>query len=473
MASTRARHLQVRAWRVTLHGALSLLLAGCATVYKPQNQRIENVNNQRGYRLIKTRHGDYQDHLVFLTFSGGGTRAAALAYGVLQELRDTPIISRGQHVRLLDEVDSISSVSGGSFTAAYYGLFGDEIFSNFEKTFLRQSIQGALITKLFSPSYWWRALFTRFDRTEMAIEFYDQEIFKGKKFSDIRLADGPYIEINATEIGSGNRFAFTQAQFDAICSKLEDLSVARAVTASSAVPIAFPTVVIKNYAGECDIHQTKLLSYLSKRVALSPRLKELKERITSYADQKKLPYLHLVDGGISDNLGLRAIVDRIESIGSGLVFGDQTHIPTDVLVIAVNAEVKPERGINRSADKPTIVDTIDAFSSVQMDLYNKETELLLTQELNLLQEKLRERGHDVRVHAAEISFESIQAKSLKSYFNNLPTSLELSDKDVDMLISIGRKLLREQPGYREFLQLNEGVSSAVEARQRPAAPSDG
>jgi NTE family protein len=53
-----------------------------------------------------------------LTFSGGGTRAAALAYGVLKELKETTIVSGGQRIRLLDEVDSISSVSGGSFTAA-------------------------------------------------------------------------------------------------------------------------------------------------------------------------------------------------------------------------------------------------------------------------------------------------------------------------------------------------------------------
>jgi NTE family protein len=63
-----------------------------------------------------------------LTFSGGGTRAAALAYGVLETLRDTPIKIDGKTARMLDEVDLISSVSGGSFTSAYYGLHGDGIF---------------------------------------------------------------------------------------------------------------------------------------------------------------------------------------------------------------------------------------------------------------------------------------------------------------------------------------------------------
>ncbi len=47
----------------------------------------------------------------------------------------------GKTRRLLDEVDGISSVSGGSFTAAYYGLFGDRIFIDFEEKFLKRDVQ--------------------------------------------------------------------------------------------------------------------------------------------------------------------------------------------------------------------------------------------------------------------------------------------------------------------------------------------
>lgn len=55
---------------------------------------------------------------------------------------------------------------------------------------------------------------------------------------------------------------------------------------------------------------------------------------------------------------------------------------------------------------------------------------------------------------AEVSFESIRLKSLKSRLNSLPTSLELSGRDVDILIDTGRTLLRQQPGYRDFLTVN-------------------
>ena len=447
-------------WLISL-----LFLQGCATIYKPQNQSITAIDNAKGYRLVDSRSGDNGDHLIFLAFSGGGTRAAALSYGVLQELRDTQLDSRNYRVRLLDEVDSISSVSGGSFTAAYYGLFGDKTFSDYEEVFLRQSIQGTLIRKLFNPAYWWRSLFTGFDRTEMAIEYYNSHIFEHKTFADFQLNHGPYIEINATDLGSANRFAFIQVYFDLICSDLSTLSVARAVTASSAVPLAFPTVVLKNYTGDCDVNQSNLVRFLDKQDAKNPSIRELKEQVKSYTDRKAHPYIHLVDGGVADNLGLRALTDRIETIGSGFLFTNPSQTPKDVLVISVNAQVTPEPGIDHSASEPSLGDTLNAFTDVQMSRYDIDTKLLLANKLKDLENILQERGHNVRIYNAEVSFESIQAETLKSYFNNLPTSLELSNHEVDMLIGAGRDLLRNEPRFKDFLKANAGTRT-------PAAPPE-
>jgi NTE family protein len=95
--------------------------------------------------------------LIYLTFSGGGTRAAAFSYGVLEELRKTEISIDGNNRRLLDEIDGISSVSGGSFTAGYYGLFGDRIFDDFEYGFLKKNVQrGVAVRVLFNPINWFR-----------------------------------------------------------------------------------------------------------------------------------------------------------------------------------------------------------------------------------------------------------------------------------------------------------------------------
>ncbi|MFZ3138013.1 MAG: patatin-like phospholipase family protein [Thermodesulfovibrionales bacterium] len=87
--------------------------------------------------------GKSDNMLLFVTFSGGGTRAAALSYGVLEELSKTEVVIDGKKRRLLDEIDAISSVSGGSFTAAYYGLFGDRIFEDFESRVLKKKYSGS------------------------------------------------------------------------------------------------------------------------------------------------------------------------------------------------------------------------------------------------------------------------------------------------------------------------------------------
>jgi len=306
----------------------------------------------------------------------------------------------------------------------------------------------------------------------MAIEYYDSHIFEGKTFADFPLTNGPYIEINATDLGGGNRFSFIQGLFDLICSDLDSFSVARAVTASSAVPVAFPTVVLKNYTGDCDVNQSKLVDFINQQANTGQRMRDLKERVKSYTDRKARPYIHLVDGGIADNLGLRAVTDRIEVVGNGFLITNPHQIPKDVLVILVNAEVKPERSMELSAAKPSVVDTLDALSGVQMSLYNQETKLLLTKKLKDFETEMLKRGHEVSTHIAEVSFESIQAKTLKSYFNNLPTSLELSNSEVNMLIDAGRTLLRKQPGYQQFLERDGGTRvTAVHPASRAAVVS--
>ena len=100
-------------------GAISLIcaLSACASAPQPTNLPISEPEPHNNLHRPKLSVGkDVGETLVMLSFSGGGTRAAALSYGVMQELRDTRVTSRGQRVRILDEIDTISSVSGGSFS---------------------------------------------------------------------------------------------------------------------------------------------------------------------------------------------------------------------------------------------------------------------------------------------------------------------------------------------------------------------
>ena len=192
-----------------------ILVAGCA--HYPVNRPLDRVDPQAGYRgrnLINPETD--QELLLLLTFSGGGTRAAAFSYGVLETLRDTTVSIHGrQKERLLDEVDWISGVSGGSFTAAYYGLFRDRIFEDFETRFLKKNIQGDLTrAMLFNPVNWGKLFSAYYDRSDLAADYYNQHVFEGKTFGDLLARKEPMIVINATDMVHGTRVSFVQDVFD-------------------------------------------------------------------------------------------------------------------------------------------------------------------------------------------------------------------------------------------------------------------
>jgi NTE family protein len=130
------------AYAVTLMAALCVFAAGCA--HWPATPRLEKAGAP-GYRLDEvTRPGQSDDLLVILAISGGGTRAAALGYGVLEELRRTEVSVNGVKRRLLDEVDVISAVSGGTFPATYYALRGEKTFEEFEAKVLSRKFESEL-----------------------------------------------------------------------------------------------------------------------------------------------------------------------------------------------------------------------------------------------------------------------------------------------------------------------------------------
>src|SRR5262245_29064830 len=129
--------------------ALLLCLAGCAAA--PMNARLERqLSSAEVDRERVPTPEQLNDTMFVVSFSGGGMRAAALAYGVLEVLANVGLPTPTPH-RLLDEIDLITAVSGGSFTAAYYGVAGDRIFSSYEADFLRRDVGGTLIWRLLSP----------------------------------------------------------------------------------------------------------------------------------------------------------------------------------------------------------------------------------------------------------------------------------------------------------------------------------
>jgi NTE family protein len=436
--------------------SVAVLLQGCVSLLPPSNAAIHTIDGEKGYRVFDKNRKPTGDFQIALAFSGGGTRAAALSYGVMQELRDTSIQSKGQPVRLLDEVDVISSVSGGSFTSAYYGLFGDDIFKYYESDFLRKSVQSSLIDNLLSPRYWFHFMFSGINRTDMAVDYYDRTVFHGKTFADIPLDKRPFIEINATDLSAGQHFAFTQGYFDLLCSDLYSYKIARAVTASSGVPIAFPPVVLKNHATECDTNRTYLSRILDKKSYDNSYEKELIGLARSYRDQENRPYIHLVDGGVSDNLGLRAILQRQEILDERITDSLKKTAIRDVVVILVNAEVKPKKTLDMTFQPPSMTKTAGALTDGLISLYSKDTRAIAAQTMQQYQDEAHAAGLNVNFYFIEVDFSALDSPTLLKYFNDLPTTLELSNEEVDTLIQAGRTILRQSPQFQQFMARNNG-----------------
>jgi NTE family protein len=456
-------------------GLAALLFSGCAG-YLPVNRPLRHFDPTVGYRpAVLEQQRPLGRVVLMLAFSGGGTRAASFAYGVLQELRDSQLEIDGHAFRLLDEVDIISSVSGGSFTSAYYGLFGERIFQDFEERFLRKNVQGRLYLQILNPVNWLRLFGTFFSRTELAIEYYDDNIFGKATFADLQAhaAERPRIVINATDLSIGENFPFTQPTFDLLCSNLSSFPVARAVAASSAVPGAFAPITLKNFAGKCGYEEPAWVAEALADRRASPRRYQKAKSLRSYLDGSR-SYVHLVDGGISDNLGLRPLLDA--AVTSGSIYQrleeQGAERPTHVVVVLVNAETEKKRSFDLTARAPRIGAVLGAVSGVQIARYNFETIELLRANLEDWARRVPAElgGPPMKTYLVQLDFESAPPDE-RPYFKNLPTSFNLDDEAVNRLIDLGRTLLRTSPEFRGFL--DDVVRDYTGELPPPAKPATG
>lgn len=435
------------------------------TTTKPGNSyRFENLSSP----------GNSDSLFVILTFSGGGTRAAALSYGVLTQLRDTQIRWEGAAKPLLEEVDVISSISGGSFTAAYYALFRDEIFQNYEKTFLKENVQGALELRFFSPANWFRLPSPNFDRIDIAAEYYHKHVFREKTFAElIAQKRRPFIMINATDMKMGARFEFTQDQFDYLCSDLSDYPVANAVAASSAFPILLSPAVLRNYAGSCGFKEPEWIkNALEDRDVAARRFVRARQN-DSYLDASERTYLHLLDGGIADNIGLRGPLDALISSDtpwSLLRMIGQKKLQK-VVFIVVNAGTDPDNDLDKHESPPNLKQVIMTAINAPMDNYSFETIAMLGDKIKEFesQTKARQDCEDllktkcpeaslpgtaispVKFYPIVVSFDSIKEPERRKFFKNLPTTFTLPEETVNELMKIGKKLLSESKEFQELL----------------------
>lgn len=427
-------------------------ISGCSFHSRVYDAKLDINDERLDYTQANHKYNDIDDMRVYLSFSGGGTRAAALSFGVMKGLRDTIVSIDNKERTLLSEVDVISSVSGGSFTSAYYGLYGEKIFTDYEDAFLKRDVQKVLILGLFNPVNWFKFISSNFNRSDLAIDYYNEVIFKNATFADFR-KDGPFIQINATDLNSGESFLFKQEYFNLLCSDLSQVDVARAVTASSAVPVVFAPIVFENYSN-CGYETPDWLSdYLNN--APDNRTQHVAESLKNYLEKDKIKYIHLVDGGISDNLGIRALYDTVNLAGGSKQLLDQMKIkpPKFLVLILVNAAVSPEKAMSKKSGEPSLAEQIDAVTSAQIKRYSIESIQLLKDNVKEWGKKIsKAENREVKAFFIQIDFESIKDEHQSKMFNLVSTSLSLSAEQVDELRNEGERLLKSSPELKKLLK---------------------
>jgi NTE family protein len=447
------------------------LLAGCAL--RPIVPALTHYEPDTGYRWsVRPALPDNDPNTLFvLAFSGGGTRAAAFSYGVLEELRRAQVGAPGATHSLLSEVDIISSVSGGSFTALAYALYGERLFDQYEQQFLKRDVEGELLKRLFDPLTWPLTLSSDFGRSELAEQYYDEILFHGATYADLIAKPTPMVIANATDIATGLRWSFSANNFDVICSDLSRMHLARAATASSAVPVAFSPVTINNYGGTCGYHDPPWVEAAIKprvRAWTGNRALQRYLALQAYEVGRDRPYIHLVDGGLAGNLGVYPVVEALQEAEGSPAFRAAVGINQlrRIVLVIVNAYTAPSLGWSKHEAAPSAVALLLQAVSVPIDRFSYESvdalEDLITEwtlRRQVAVDALRLKGEAISADLApplefsviDASFDAVRDPAEREYLLNLPTTLSLSPEAVDRLRAAAAQVLRDSVPLRKLV----------------------
>ncbi len=478
------RHLSILLFLSTVFA----LCGGCA--HYPVNPPLEQTDENAGYRLANRTLGEKNSDELFviLSLSGGGARVEALDYGVIEYLER---IRFGADDRsLLDEVDIISSSSASSIPAAYYGLYGKEIFlDEFVEDVLYRKLETSLRRRLVNPLEWSRTASVNFSRGDLLAEYFDKHVFDGRTFADMQ-RQRPLVMLNTTDMGIGAQFSFVQGYFDMICSDLSQVSIARAVTASLAFTPYFTPIALKNYNdGRCGYSTPAWVqSALDAGAEADPLVHLAANDVLSYADTKRRPYIHLLDSGISDNMGIRVprlafkVSDQFEEIKEGTI--------SKLVIIMVDARSENDFKGDLKSKPPGVINTMWTAATSPLDNYSYETVNLLKRDVRDTRARLDEQQRtrntcddharslceqvemgaachekvssscantfgvtadddpgEIDIYLLHVNFELLADPATKARFQTIPTTLELPREDVDMLIEIAPQLLRADPEF--------------------------
>jgi NTE family protein len=459
----------IGAWGLAVLGlAVAVSVAGCASVYNlPGNLPLASADVAgNSFGRLSASYED--DMLLALSFSGGGTRAAAFSFGVLSEL-DRAHTGSNQPRDLLDRVDFVSGVSGGSVTAAYFGLKKRAALDDFKQKFLLRNAEEELHTQV-SLANLGRALGGGVNDRQFT-DWLDRNLFDGARFNALREERRPRVWINASDIYNRTPFVFGKTAFDALCSDIGSYRIAEAVAASAAVPFAFAPIVLQTYPGGCATPLPPWIERARQNSEAQPLLRSFAEAIARYHDGS-MKYVKLLDGGLVDNFGLSGFT--IALLAAQRPYDPMTEEEAVKAKRIVFLMVDAGRGVSgnfaQTLEGPAGAELVAAAADTAIDASVRSSYAAFTAILNDWVGKIKrwrcglsaaERGrlgagpnwrcNDVRLFVDRISFDQL-GPARAGILNAVPTRFSLPPEQVDLLIDSGAEALRQNPTYQAFLR---------------------
>jgi NTE family protein len=445
--------------------ALLLALGGCgAATHFPNQPLASGAANPAGEAL----HSPPTRPAIVMSFSGGGSRAAALALFVLQELRRH---SDGEPGRtLLDDVVVVSSVSGGSVTAAQFGLYGSPGLDRLVPDFLALDNMATLEWQAADPVTWLRLVSGHYTHVDVVRDLFDRQLFHGATFGQMMNRPGaPMVILNATDMGSGEVFAFTAERFNDICSDLASLPLSVGVAASSAVPIVLSPVDLRNDAVGCAGSLPPAAWIRDKLSNANSRYVDVEEyKRARYANAlrhgpdayRQIDYLHLLDGGLADNVGAHSLLDVLTSPHGSLrmLRAINTGELRRIVVIEVNARSDPSNSLSTQAQTPGVVSMVNTVISNPIDAATAGN----ATEMRTLLSELRDAANNAQpdaqfrgaqVYDIEVDFDQFlpEQTALRDQVKNIPTAWSLKPADLQALDQAAQLLLNQHPCFQVLL----------------------
>ena len=469
-------------------------LSSCVTTNAPLNALSPALLASQSDDLGKSNNTDDggDTTLIGLAFSGGGTRASAYSFGLLKGLENTPIPG-GNGRSLLQSVRLVSGVSGGSVTAAWFGLKGKAGLSDFREKYLIRDAEENLRKSVARPTNLLRAFSGGINDREGFGGWLDKNLFKGAKFS--ALLNNPRVTtwINASDVYNHTPFVFEQQTFRALCSDLASLPISEAVAASAAVPVIFSPIVLRAYGPKCAYSEPAWITTARHNPNGSTVLKSYAKAIASYRDPQKVKYVKLLDGGLTDNFGIAGFSlarGSAQTLYGPLSASEAVNLRR-ILFMVANAGHAPSAKWANEIAGPGGLDLLMAVTDTAISSSTREGYEAFRLAVNdwhqqlidyrcslskkhvrkILRSKRKWRCEDLKLFVGQINFDQAP-QAIRKKLNAIPTRLKLPVAQVDLTISAARSALRKNPTFNGFLRSIEGFSTKGKKRLTRLSVSD-